>query len=139
MGRSGGRANGPTVSRGAALTASAGALASPASGSRSATAAPARPSARPPVRLMQSVPRWPYHEIPLPDFCKAAAGMGLAGVDLVGPDDWDTVRDHGLVCSMGYPADRRDFIPAGFNDRANHALLLRELEQTIPLAATHGV
>ena len=90
-------------------------------------------------RLKQSVCRWPYREIPLPDFCKAAAGMGLAGVDLLSAADWDTVRDHGLVCSMGYPADRRDFIPTGFNDRANHALLLRELEQTIPLAAKHGV
>jgi len=90
-------------------------------------------------RLKQSVSRWPYREIPLPDFCKAAAGMGLAGVDLLGPDDWDTVRDHGLVCSMGYPASRRDFIPTGFNDRANHAMLLRELEHTIPLAAAHGV
>src|SRR5881628_238186 len=90
-------------------------------------------------KLKQSVSRWPYRAIPLPDFCKAAAGMGLAAVDLLGPEDWDTVRDHGLVCSMGYPANRRDFIPTGFNDRANHAMLLRELEQTIPLAAQHGV
>src|SRR5690348_4708098 len=90
-------------------------------------------------RLKQSVSRWPYRQIPLPDFCKAAAGMGLAGIDLLNSEDWDIVRDHGLVCSMGYPANRRDFIPTGFNDRANHALLLRELEQTIPLAAKHGV
>jgi hydroxypyruvate isomerase len=90
-------------------------------------------------RLKQSVSRWPYRDIPLPAFCKAAAGMGLAGIDLLQPEDWDTVRDHGLVCSMGYPSNRRDFIPTGFNDRANHALLLRELEQTIPLAGRHGV
>src|SRR5690348_7068824 len=90
-------------------------------------------------RLKQSVSRWPYRQIPLPDFCKAAAGMGLAGIDLLNPEDWDTVRDHGLVCSMGYPANRDDFIPTGFDDRANHAMLLRELERTIPLAAQHGV
>jgi len=65
--------------------------------------------------------------------------MGLAGVDLLGPEDWDPVRQAGLVCSMGYPANRDDFIPTGFNDRANHAMLLRELERTIPLAAQHGV
>jgi hydroxypyruvate isomerase len=40
---------------------------------------------------------------------------------------------------MGYPADRRDFIPAGFNDRANHPMLLRELEAAIPRAAREGV
>src|SRR2546421_12970995 len=82
-------------------------------------------------RLKQSASRWPYRAIPLPDFCKAAAGMGLAGVDLLGSDDWDTVRDHGLVCSMGYPASRRDFIPTGSNDRAIHAMLLHDAAQTI--------
>jgi hydroxypyruvate isomerase len=90
-------------------------------------------------RLKQSVSRWPYRDIALPDFCKAAAAMGLAAIDLLGPEDWDLVRDHGLVCSMGYPTARRDFIPTGFNDRANHAMLLKELEQTIPLAAQHSV
>src|SRR5207302_1093462 len=32
-----------------------------------------------------------------------------------------------------------DFIATGFNDRANHRMLLRELEETLPLAARHGV
>src|SRR5947208_12156278 len=40
---------------------------------------------------------------------------------------------------MGYPTARNDFIATGFNDRANHRMLLRELEETLPLAARHGV
>ena len=90
-------------------------------------------------RLKQSVSRWPYREIPLPAFARAAAGMGLAAIDLLGPEDWDPVREAGLVCSMGYPTARNDFIATGFNDRANHRMLLRELEETLPLAARHGV
>jgi len=90
-------------------------------------------------RLKQSVSRWPYRQIPLPEFARAAAGMGLTGVDLLGPEDWDAVREAGLVCSMGYPTARSDFIATGFNDRANHRMLLRELEETLPLAARHGV
>src|SRR5204863_9072653 len=90
-------------------------------------------------RLKQSVSRWPYRQIPLPEFARAAAGMGLAAIDLLGPEDWDPVHDAGLVCSMGYPTARSDFIATGFNDRANHRLLLRELEETIPLAARRGV
>jgi hydroxypyruvate isomerase len=90
-------------------------------------------------KLRQAVCRWPFQQIPLPDLCRAAAGMGLAAIDLLGPDDWERVREYGLVCSMGYPAIRRDFIATGFNDRANHALLLGELEAAIPLAARHGV
>jgi hydroxypyruvate isomerase len=90
-------------------------------------------------RLKQSVSRWPYSKIPLPEFCRACKAMGLAGIDLLQPEDWPVVRDAGLVSSMGYPTKRNDFIATGFNDPAHHAMLLRELETTIPLAAKAGV
>ena len=90
-------------------------------------------------RLKQSVCRWTYGKLALPELAKAAKGIGLAGIDLLQPDEWDVVRDAGLLCSMGYPTDRKDFLGTGFNDRANHAMLLKELERTIPLAARHGV
>ena len=90
-------------------------------------------------RLKQSVCRWPFTAVPFPDLCTAGVAMGLSGIDLLNAPDWDFVRKYGLVCSMGYPADRRDFIATGFNDRANHAMLLKELEDAIPLAAQHGV
>src|SRR5689334_5757835 len=86
-------------------------------------------------RLKQSVSRWPYGKIPLPEFARACKATGLAGIDLLQPGEWAVVRDAGLVPTMGYPADRPDFIATGFNDRANHAMLLRELEATIPRAA----
>ncbi|OLE64567.1 MAG: hypothetical protein AUG03_08855 [Acidobacteria bacterium 13_1_20CM_2_68_14] len=101
------------------------------------------PSPRPsgPGRLKQSVCRWPFSAIPLPDLCRAAVGMGLTGIDLLYRDDWERVREFGLVCSMGYPpsVDRRGFIATGFNDPANHAMLLRELEAALPAAAKAGV
>ena len=90
-------------------------------------------------RLKQSVSRWPYSRIPLPEFCRACKGMGIVAIDLLQPEEWGVVRDAGLVSSMGYPTKRQDFIPTGFNNPANHALLLRELETTIPLAAKAGV
>src|SRR6267154_1949748 len=90
-------------------------------------------------RLKQSVCRWAFGGIALPELCKAGAAMGLAAIDLLQPADWERVRAFGLVCSMGYPADRKDFIALGFNDPAHHAQLLGELEAAIPLAARHGV
>jgi len=119
----------------AALDSQAQAWARP----RTALKGSVAPSPRFSVKLRQAVCRWPFERIPLPDLCRAAAGMGLAAIDLLGPDDWGRVRDYGLVCSMGYPAIRRDFIATGFNDRANHALLVGELESAIPLAARHAV
>jgi hydroxypyruvate isomerase len=90
-------------------------------------------------RVRQSVCRWIYQDIPLPEFCRTARELGLAAVDLLQPDEWPVARDAGLSCSMGYPSRRRDFIATGFNDRANHALLLGELERAIPEAARLGV
>ena len=133
-----------TLTRRAMLAASAattlGAIVASA-GCRSAAPAgsPVVPAARAAGRIKQSVSRWPYAKIPLPDFCRAAKAIGLAAVDLLQPDEWPVVRDCGLVCSMGYPTKRDDFIATGFNDRANHAMLLRELEATIPRAAQAAV
>jgi hydroxypyruvate isomerase len=116
-----------------AMLGAAGALALDSMPLHAAHAAPA------PGRLKQSVSRWPYAQIPLPEFCRAVKAMGLDGVDLLQPAEWPVARDAGLVPSMGYPTDRRDFIPTGFNDRANHPMLLRELEAAIPQAAKEKV
>ncbi len=90
-------------------------------------------------RLRQSVSRWPYTKIPLPEFARACKAMGLSAIDLLQPEEWGIVRDAGLVPSMGYPTARNDFIATGFNDPKNHPMLLRELEATIPRAAGEGV
>ena len=60
--------------------------------------------------------------------------MGLAAIDLLQPDEWPVVADAGLVCSMGYPTGRDDFIATGFNDPANHADAAAGAGATIPLA-----
>src|SRR3989442_15908958 len=57
-------------------------------------------------RLKQSVCRWPYRQIPPPGLCRAALDIGLAGIDLLTRDEWDQVRQCGLVCSMGYAVNR---------------------------------
>jgi len=134
MKRVGGSAVGPLVSRRDAIGASALTLAGLVLGE------PAnRLTAQPPNRLKQSASRWPYRSIALPDLCQAGKAMGLSGIDLLAPEDWPVARQYGLVCSMGYAAIRDDFIPRGFNDPANHDLLVGELERALPLAAQSGV
>ena len=101
---------------------------------------PFRPSA--PVvagRLKQSVSYWPYSKIPLPEFARECKQIGLAAVDLLQPEEWPVVKDAGLICSMGYPSKRRDFLSSGFNDLTKHDMLVEELERTLPLAAAAGV
>jgi hydroxypyruvate isomerase len=91
-----------------------------------------------PGRLKQSLSRWTT-KAPLPEVCKRLKALGFAGVDLLYADEWSVVNDHGLTVSMGYPSKRDNFIAMGFNDPANHATLLKELETTIPLAKQAGV
>jgi hydroxypyruvate isomerase len=92
-------------------------------------------SAPPSGRLKQSVCRWPYSRMPLPEFCRRTKQIGFAAIDLLFPDEWSAAADAGLVVSMGYASRREKFIATGFNDPANHALLLGELETALPLAA----
>jgi len=116
------------------LVAAAGALAS-----SSAAEALASPVAAKPTpgagRLKQSVCRWPYNKVPLPEFCRRTKQLGLAAVDLLQADEWPIAHDAGLEVSLGYPSRRDKFIETGFNDPANHALLIKELEIALPLAA----
>src|SRR2546421_2226340 len=69
-------------------------------------------------RLKQSACRWPYRAIPLPDLCRAAAGMGLAGIDLLGADEWERGRESGLLGSVGYPHAPRGFFATRVHDHA---------------------
>ena len=86
-------------------------------------------------RLKQSVCRWPYARVSLPDFCRRTKQIGFAAIDLLFPDEWAAAADAGLIVSMGYASRRDKFIATGFNDPANHALLLGELEMALDRAA----
>src|SRR6266700_2614610 len=52
--------------------------------------------------IRQSVSRWCYQRIPLDKLCAYAAEIGLKGVDLLNPDEFEVPARYGLVCSMGY-------------------------------------
>jgi hydroxypyruvate isomerase len=90
-------------------------------------------------RLKQSIARWTMQAAALPDLCRRAKEIGFDAVDLLYPDEWQAARDAGMTCSMGYAARREGFIQNGFNDPANHPMLLAELEASIPRAAQAGV
>lgn len=89
-------------------------------------------------RLKQSVCRWCYNKIPLADFFKACAEMGLPAIDLLTEEEWTIAkRDFGLVCSTGFPAVRS--IPDGINNTKFHDGIVASLTEMIPKAAKAGV
>jgi len=83
------------------------------------------------------VSRWPYAKIPLPEFCRALADMGLTAIDLLEENEWPIAREHGLICSMGYAGGGS--IRDGLNVKANHDGIVRNFTETIPRAAAMKV
>lgn len=85
-------------------------------------------------RLHQSVCRWCYREIPLEDFCKSVAGLGLPAIDLLQPEEWAVAAKHGLLCSTGYPGEGSGTIPDGLNNPALHDQIFAAFKGGIPKA-----
>jgi len=50
-------------------------------------------------RIKQSVCKWCY-KMSLEDLCKNAVPMGLKSIDLIQPEDFPTIKKHGLICAM---------------------------------------
>lgn len=88
-------------------------------------------------RIRQSVSAWCYPQFPLDELCKTAAEMGLVGVDLLQPEEYDVPRRYGLVCAMGYAGGGE--ITAGLNRTEHHAAIEAGFRKNIPLAAKAGV
>jgi hydroxypyruvate isomerase len=121
------------------LAVAAGALTATGLGMPMASAADSRTVDTKSGRLRQSVCRWPYASVPLAQMCRRVKQIGLVAIDLLQVDEWAVVRDAGLGVSMGYPSRREKFIETGFNDPANHALLIKELEGVLEVAAREHV
>jgi hydroxypyruvate isomerase len=90
-------------------------------------------------RIKQGVTRGVFGRgLSLEDSCREAARLGIKGFDLIGPQDWPTLRKYGLVPSM-YPPGPGGTIPDALNRNENHARLDASLRAAIDEAAANGV
>jgi hydroxypyruvate isomerase len=85
-------------------------------------------------RIRQSVCRWCFKDVPLPELAAEAVGMGLVGIDIVEPEGWPTLKQRGLICTMT-PSHA---IEVGLNDPANHESCLRKIRSAIEATAAAG-
>lgn len=88
-------------------------------------------------RIHQSACRWCYKEISLDRLCAFAASIGMQGIDLLEPGEWEVPRRYGLICTMG-SADGGTIADA-LNRPENHAAIDAAFRVNIPLAAKAGV
>jgi hydroxypyruvate isomerase len=85
-------------------------------------------------RIQQSACKWCYDKIPLEQLAAEGKKMGLVGIDLLGPDSFDTLKKHGLVCTMtnSHP------IHPGLNKKKNHESCLAKMRDAIEATSAAG-
>ena len=83
-------------------------------------------------RIRQSVSRWCYAKTSLEDLCAYGAKIGLKGIDLLQPSEFEIPGRYGLIASMGY-ADAGS-IKDGLNRIENHAGIEAGLRKNIAAA-----
>jgi hydroxypyruvate isomerase len=98
------------------------------------------PPAQPKVRLKQGLMRvvfGPNSKLSFDDQCREAAKVGFKGFDLIGQQDWPTLKKYGLVPTMGGAG------PVTFQDGLIHKEVQDKLEpalrEYIDMCASHGV
>jgi hydroxypyruvate isomerase len=84
-------------------------------------------------RIHQSACRWCYQDIPLDQLCAFASSIGMKGIDLLEPDEWEVPRRYGLICTMGYAGGGT--IADALNRTENHAAIEAAFRVNIPRAA----
>jgi hydroxypyruvate isomerase len=88
-------------------------------------------------RIHQSVSQWCYPRMTVDQLAEYAAKIGLRGVDLLQPEEYEIPRRYGLVCTMGYAGGGE--IGKALNRVENHAAIEQGFRMNIPRAAKAGV
>lgn len=87
-------------------------------------------------KINHSVCRWCYQNIPFEDLCKAAKNIGIASIELVGPEEWPILQKYGLTAALPWGAGKG--ITEGFNNPALHDELIKSYTDMIPKVAAAG-
>jgi hydroxypyruvate isomerase len=87
-------------------------------------------------RIKQSIVHWCFQKHwDVAETCRVARKLGCRSVELVDPQHWPLLKEHGLACAI---AGSHGFVQ-GMNNPKYHAQCIEKLRERIDLAAEHGV
>jgi hydroxypyruvate isomerase len=87
--------------------------------------------------IHHSVCYWTYNFMPLEELCGFVKKIGFTNIDLLTPKEWPIAQQHGINCSMCYTGGKTS-LTEGWNDTKNHAWLIKDYLEAIPLVAKAG-
>jgi hydroxypyruvate isomerase len=99
-------------------------------------AAPALSSSSLKGNVNHSVARWSYGYLSLDELCKEVKRIGFSAIDLIGPKEWDILKNHDVDSSMCNGAEIN--LTDGWNDKTYHEQLIKNYSELIPLVAKAG-
>jgi hydroxypyruvate isomerase len=85
-------------------------------------------------RLRQSVCKWCFPKMSVEELAVAAKRIGLVGIDLLSPGDFETLKKHDLICTM----TNSHGIAEGLNRKENHEKCLKSISDAIDATSAAG-
>jgi hydroxypyruvate isomerase len=85
-------------------------------------------------RINQSVIHWCFKPMSVEELAKHSAAMGVKSVELVGPEEWPTLKKYGLTCAI---TGSHGFVK-GWNHTENHAMCAEKITKAVDAAADFG-
>lgn len=92
-------------------------------------------------RINQSVVHWCWGERGWKEeqTAKAAKDLGCKSVELIAPEHWPMLKDHGLTCAIAPNGVEGAPFMRGFNNPDYHDMVIKATTETIDACAEHGV
>jgi hydroxypyruvate isomerase len=86
--------------------------------------------------INHAVCQWTYGHLSLDELGRQIKVIGFNAIDLVGPNGWPVLKEHGVVSSMCNGAEIN--LIHGFNHTEYHSTLEKNYREVIPLVAKAG-
>jgi hydroxypyruvate isomerase len=87
--------------------------------------------------IRHSVCSWTFDEFSLEELCQTVKQLGFHAIDLVAPAGFNTLKTHGIDCSMCYTAGKIS-LTEGWNRTDNHGWLIKDFLEAIPFISKAG-
>ncbi|MEX2333541.1 MAG: TIM barrel protein [Pseudohongiella sp.] len=86
--------------------------------------------------IKHSVAQWTYDFLSLEELCQVVNEIGFSAIDLIGPEQWQILKNHNIDCSMCNGAEIS--LTEGWNRPDYHGRLIQNYTSHIELMAQAG-